>query len=314
LEDVSKDFISRVKHFITTASDLQDWPECWNSLQNALAESEHPSLALPYHAYKAVEGQGGGVIPVTAAWMILVHAAYLIDDLQDGDLERVSRITPPENAMALAIAWIFAAYKMLDDPELPHVTRSRVVDILSQAGFDSSHGQHLELSRNTKNLNTNKQLEAYWQSVIDKSGRIYAAGAAVGAVVGTDSMDCIEALSDYGLSLGVIMQVVDDTRDLWNDAQHSHKFPTLPTILHELATGDSSIHNADHSSPRNVSTDKELEIARSLMEENIPTVISDVLLEWRRRGLESLSILKPSSSRDNLANLLNRPLNLTGFS
>jgi hypothetical protein len=47
------------------------------------------------------------------------------------------------------------------------------------------------------------------------------------------------------------------------------------------------------------------------MEANVPTVISDILLEWRRRGLESLSILKPSSSRDILANLLNRPLNLT---
>jgi geranylgeranyl pyrophosphate synthase len=243
--------------------------------------------------------------------MILVHAAYLIDDLQDGDLERVSRITPPENAMTLAIAWIFAAYRMLDDPELPHKTRSRVVDILSQAGFDSAHGQHLELSRSTEDLNNNKQLEAYWQSVIDKSGSIYAAGAAVGAVVGTDSTDWIEALSDYGLSLGVIMQVVDDTRDLWNDAHHSHKSPTLPTILHELATGHSSIHDPDHSLPRNVSTDKELEIAKSLMEANIPTVISDILLEWRRRGLESLSILKPSSSRDILANLLNRPLNLT---
>jgi geranylgeranyl pyrophosphate synthase len=311
LEDESKDFIRRVKHYIAAASDLQDWPECRDSLLNSLSASEHPALALPYHAYQAVGGQAGGVFPVAAAWVMLVHAAYLIDDLQDGDLERVSRITPPENAMTLAIAWIFAAYRMLDDPELPYKTRSRVVDILSQAGFDSAHGQHLELSRGTEDLNNNKQLEAYWQSVIDKSGSIYSAGAAIGAVVGTDSTDWIEALSDYGLSLGVIMQVMDDIRDLWNDAHHSHKSPTLPTILHELATGHSSIHDLDHSLPRNVSTDKELEIARSLIKTNIPTVISDILLEWRRRGLESLSILKPSSSRDTLANFLNRPLNLT---
>ena len=268
-------------------------------------------MALPYHAYQVVNGQAGGIISVTAAWLTLLHAAYLIDDLQDGNLERLTKTAPPDTALTYAIAWIFAAYRMLDDPAIRLEKRNQVINIISQAGFDSAHGQNLEFSQKNEILKGVDQLKAYWQSVVDKSGSIYAAGASVGAVIGTDSKDWIEALSDYGTSLGVLMQVIDDCRDFSSDTQQPNKSSTLPKILRELTTGHKLTSNPKHKTQSGVLTDSELEITQVLQDADIPFVIGDILLEWRRRGLESLSIFERSSSRDSLANLLNRPLNLS---
>lgn len=299
----SKDVIRQVKRYISTATDLQEWPECWNSLLDMLSSNWHPAFALPYHAYQVVNGQAGGIISVTAAWLTLLHAAYLIDDLQDGNLERLTKTAPPDTALTYAIAWIFAAYRMLDDPAIRLEKRNQVINIISQAGFDSAHGQNLEFSQKTEILNGVDQLKAYWQSVVDKSGSIYAAGASVGAVIGTDSKDWIEALSDYGTSLGVLMQVIDDCRDFSNDTQQPNKSSTLPKILHELTTGHKLTSNPKHKTWSEVLTDSELEITQVLQDADIPFVIGDILLEWRRRGLESLSIFERSSSRDSLTNL-----------
>lgn len=45
-----------------------------------------------------------------------------------------------------------------------------------------------------------------------------------------------------------------------------------------------------------------------LIEAGIPEIITDILLEWRRRALESLSVLEPSEARRELGDVLEHVL------
>ena len=45
-----------------------------------------------------------------------------------------------------------------------------------------------------------------------------------------------------------------------------------------------------------------------LRETHIPEIIASVLLEWRRRALESLQILEPSEARSGLVGILEHVL------
>ena len=135
-------------------------------------------------------------------------------------------------------------------------------------------------------------LQAYWMSVIQKSGSIYYAGLAGAAAAGTDSGDLIEALGQYGIALGVIRQVIDDCRDILIDAKDTRKANTLPELLR-------SILSRTESGQQNAS---------------IPEVIVDIIEEWKRRALDSLEIIGPSLAKDSLVTILDlvlqpRPLN-----
>jgi geranylgeranyl pyrophosphate synthase len=212
LEHMPGEISEEIRHFIAESHHFQEWPECNQMLVNLLAKDEPWFHALPILTCKAVGGAQSNAIPVAAAWMTLVHAANLIDDVQDGDIIRSAQLTKPELAITIAVAWIFAAFRMLVDPCLDLETRDRITKIFASAGFDSSTGQFHEFGLNTGNSDPVDQLQAYWKAVILKSGSICMAGAAAGAAAGTDSATLIEAMGDYGTALGVIRQVIDHCR------------------------------------------------------------------------------------------------------
>ena len=82
---------------------------------NLLTTDESWIHALPVLTCKAVGGEQASAIPVAAAWITLVHAANLIDDIQDGDMSRLAQLDNPRLAMTIAIAWIFTAFRILDN-------------------------------------------------------------------------------------------------------------------------------------------------------------------------------------------------------
>jgi geranylgeranyl pyrophosphate synthase len=301
LDEVSKDVTS----FIGELPSFRQWPECQHLLMNMLVTDEPWNHALPILACQAVGGEQCNAIPVAAAWITLVHAASLIDDIQDGDLGLSIQLERPDVALTIAAAWIFAAFRMLDDPYLDPETRNRIVTIFANAGFDSSFGQFQDLVLEAEKSDSGDPLQEYWNAVILKSGSIFMAGAAAGAAVGTGSTVLVEALIDYGTALGVIQQVIDDCRDIRTDARKPERRRKLPALLGSMVADqrfrEHGYHKdkVDHSDAQLLSQNPHL-----LVEAGIPEIVADILLEWRRRALESLHILEPSEARNALENIL----------
>lgn len=303
MERVFTELSKEVESLIASAPALQEWPECRHLLLDMLGYDEPWIHALPILSCQAVGGNGIDALPVAAAWITLVHAGNVIDDIQDGDSARLSQFGRPETAIAIALAWIFFAFRILEDSSIAHESRNRISEIFTRAGINSSRGQFQDLISDREQSDRSGMLAAYWEMVINKSGSICMAGAAGGAVIGTDLTPMIDALGDYGTALGVVRQVIDDCRDIRIDTKNNRKQATLPLILKELVTGDKSIHPiAMEKQTENSTWDKE-KTYQSLTEAGIPDIIAEILLEWRRRALESLQILEPSEARDALVDI-----------
>ena len=60
--------------------------------------------------------------------------------------------------------------------------------------------------------------DEYWARVERKTASLFTTAAVSGAVLGKATEDEIEAVTDYGMSLGTAFQVVDDILDLQGDA------------------------------------------------------------------------------------------------
>lgn len=274
----------KVIAFLTSAQPFQEWPDCRQVLLNMIAVDESWIHALPVLGCLVVGGKAEDAIPLAAAWTSLRHAANLMDDVQDGDLHRYANPTSPVIATSYALAFIFAAFQILDEDAPSPEKAQQVIGIFARAGLDSSRGQHLDLTMQNDEIQPRDQLESYWMSVIQKSGSIYYAGLAGAAAAGTDADDVIEALGQFGIALGVIRQVIDDCRDILMDAKDVRK-AALPVLLKTRLTGE-----VRQNDPR------------------IVQMITDILMEWKRRALASLEIIFPSPFRQELVNILEHVL------
>ncbi len=91
-------------------------------------------------------------------------------------------------------------------------------------------------------------------------------------------------MGQFGIALGVIRQVIDDCRDILMDAKDVRK-SALPVLLKTRLTGE-----VRQNDPR------------------IVQMITDILMEWKRRALASLEIISPSPFRQELVNILEHVL------
>ena len=296
----SKDVIS----FIRESSTLQNWPESRQLLVNILSTDPSWIHALPVLACKAIEEKPSDAVPAAAAWITLVHASNVLDIIQDGDAQHLSQFQSAQLASTVAIAWIFSAFNMIDNPSYDSEIQNKITRTFSSAGIDSSIGQYRGSVINSNKSNAIERLEDYWNVVIMKSGSIFKAGIAAGAIVGGGSEEVIEALGDYGSALGVIRQVMDDCRDVWKDIKASEKYQTLPTLLQWIISENQRFRHREKSIKVKKRTELIDQPDQVLLSTDLPEIITDILFEWRRRAFESLNQIKPSEARKMLEAIL----------
>lgn len=302
-----------VANYLCSNQQLKVWPESLRFLLDYMTEDDPWLHALPVLSCIAVGGESSYAIPVAAAWTMMYHAANVIDDVQDGDFMLNRGTENPESAVTISLSWIFAAIQTLNDSDLGDLKKARTLDIFAQSGFDSSWGQYQSQKGHENQPQKMDPLENYWGSVIRKSGSIFRAGTAGGAAVGTDSGSYIDALGDFGVALGVIRQVIDDCRDVWMDVKDEKTVSPLPMLLYRLIGNQSD--QIDNSKPLSVELVENNTLekkARLLTEAGIPEIVTEILLEWRRRALDSLQVISPSQAKEALVGIVEQALSFPG--
>ena len=160
----------------------------------------------------------------------MIHTASLImDDLPHMDDAEVRRGKPAnhivygQDVAALAtIGLLTRAYEVvLNDPELPHEKKSKIVSILARSvginGMVGGQFVDLKFSNASMNYATLEYIHNY------KTVSLFAAAGKTSAIVGDANDEEIKALEEYATNLGFAFQILDDLLDEKGNAEEVGK-------------------------------------------------------------------------------------------
>jgi geranylgeranyl pyrophosphate synthase len=153
----------------------------------------------------------------------LAHAAsMLLDDLpsmDDAELRRGKKCAhlvfePWAVDMAAAYMVNLAYTSALGDPHSGHRERVEASLAFGRAAVEMVSGQQADLTQSgTAATDEQRMLSCYRQ----KSGHLYGAGAAAGALLCGASESDARRLESFGVNLGISYQIFDDVADLEGD-------------------------------------------------------------------------------------------------
>ena len=193
----------------------------------ALAPSKQVRAALVLLAAELCRGDAQRAVPAAAA-IELVHASSLIlDDLpsmDDAPLRRGRRANHLEFGEPVAI---LAAFGLLNlaygsiarayEPPLASNMTSRIADAVGPAGLIGGQALDLEATDRPIDFETLERIHR------GKTGALFVAAAACGALAAGAGAEPIAALSAYAKNLGLAFQIVDDLLDVQGSPQETGK-------------------------------------------------------------------------------------------
>lgn len=192
-----------------------------------LAPSKQVRAALVLLAAELCRGDAQRAVPAAAA-IELVHASSLIlDDLpsmDDAPLRRGRRANHLEFGEPVAI---LAAFGLLNlaygsiarayEPSLASHMTSRIAEAVGPAGLIGGQALDLEATDRPIDFETLERIHR------GKTGALFVAAAACGALAAGAAAEPIAALSAYAKNLGLAFQIVDDLLDVQGNPQETGK-------------------------------------------------------------------------------------------
>ncbi len=168
---------------------------------------------------QAAGGDVSVIINASAAWVALYTAAYLLDSVQDGD-DPDPWWEPWEAGVALNVATglIFTASFLIHSPlghHIPPQLAQRVAQDFDQTLLLMCGGQHEDLASSAPSL------ADVWRIAEAKSGAFFSLACRTGATLAAIDDQRATHYSSFGCSLGLMIQIADDLRDLNQDARRA---------------------------------------------------------------------------------------------
>ena len=186
----------------------------------ATGKALRPTLCL--FACEAVGGVAARAMPVALALELIHNFSLIHDDIQDGDLERHHRPTVwvqwgvPTALVAGNAMRVLAdsALHGLLERDVPLPTALHAQSVLTQRYLEMIEGQYLDLSFETR---TDVTPDEYLTMVGKKTGALLEAATHLGALLGAQDAEQIEALRRCGRLLGLAFQARDDVLGVWGE-------------------------------------------------------------------------------------------------
>lgn len=227
--DLSRQFIET--HAFIEEHVLPDlgWP-AFEAILRALRQRRIASPGMytdlfPTLACVAAGGEVARAIPLSASWLLYVLAARIFDDHQDEEGENQPWSGTGREALGVGLFALGAAQSALFRLEADLETLRQIGEaygnVLAMAARAQSKG----------NASSGVSVEQYFTNMAAKTGIVFATAAWSGARVSTltPSDLVLDSLYNYGLNVGMTIQITDDCRDLAADDLKRGDF-TLPVI------------------------------------------------------------------------------------
>jgi len=169
---------------------------------------------LPSICCEASGGNANKVLPTTAAWQLLRLAAKLFDDIEDGEVER-DRAEATNLATGILFVAQSALMKFSQQPTLIALeTQCRIMNEFNRASLFACAGQHEDLA---SQVNFSLPDPDLWiRTARAKSGELLGWAAWAGAIVGGARESVASSFREFGVHLGILLQISDDFGDFWS--------------------------------------------------------------------------------------------------
>jgi geranylgeranyl pyrophosphate synthase len=267
---------------------------------------------------ESISGNFKEALPIATAYEMLHFASLIQDDIIDGSpIRRGKQSIPHKYGSAKAIlisdAYIFGVLHQLSSFEHAKITKKQLCMIASQLHSSliaTVHGEALDVALGNKETVT---LEDYLNMIKWKTGALFSAPAACGAIVGGGSNEEIAVCANFGEKQGTAFQIMDDLIDITSEPKKARKpiFTDLKNrrvnavVLHFLLNSESSAEKTFiHSLMGKESTPEEISKAVTIFKDNGSIQFAfDLATKEAGEGNTNLDILKPSLAKDKLISL-----------
>ena len=170
-------------------------------------------------------GSSSEIMPAALA-LELTHTFTLIhDDIMDDDSLRrgvptVHTVWDMPTGILAGDVLYAKAFDFLVRSRAKDESKIRAVSMLAVTCADLCQGQHMDMSFEKR---TDVDEGEYLEMVRKKTGVLYAAAAAIGAILAGGNAQQVRALYNYGLNTGMAFQIQDDVIDLLTPPEKSGK-------------------------------------------------------------------------------------------
>ncbi len=169
---------------------------------------------LPLLVYASLGGQDPAkAFPLAACWTLYLAASHMLDQAQDNQ-------EPSDGVGIFALGLANITLAELDSD------RDTLSDIVDALGRVTAMGISAQVSEKTRSQQWSRH--EYFQYVSSKAAAIIATGAWIGGRLASEDDETLAVLKEFGLALGMAMQLSDDCLDLVEDLTNGTF--TLPVI------------------------------------------------------------------------------------
>lgn len=168
---------------------------------------------------EAVGGKGYLAIPYGAALEIIHNFTLVHDDVMDNDdtrrgLPSVHKVWNMPTAIIAGDALFAKAFEILADLEVPDADVRRLLRLTANAVWKVAEGQQMDMNNEERDTIS---MDDYIETVEKKTGVLFGAAAAGGAIIGGADEASVSRMYDYGVNLGIAFQIWDDVLGLKAD-------------------------------------------------------------------------------------------------
>jgi len=171
---------------------------------------------------EAAGGDWNNALPAAAAVELIHNFSLIHDDIQDQSKLRRGRptvwskwgIAQAINSGDVMFTQSFYALRRLSQTVLPD-TAYIAQGILIETCLNLTEGQYLDIAHETKR---ELPLEAYWPMITGKTSALLGCCTELGALIAGASIEQRADFRQFGISLGLAFQVLDDWLGIWGDS------------------------------------------------------------------------------------------------
>jgi geranylgeranyl diphosphate synthase type I len=204
----------RASRYLLDAGGKRLRPTILLLVAEALTDTD--PLSEPYRAFPDLDGEPVDVMSAAVAIEVIQSFTLIHDDIMDDDdlrrgVPAVHQEYDVETAILAGDTLYSKAFEFMLDTDAPPDRQVRALDELATTCTEICEGQAFDVGFEDRSDVTTDE---YLEMVELKTAVLYAAAAAIPAVlVGADE-DLVDALHGYGLDIGRAFQIQDDVLDL----------------------------------------------------------------------------------------------------
>ena len=210
------------EHLPRTGEPKEFYSSVWDLLDRG---GKRIRPALTFLACECVGGRRGDAVAAAAAVELLHNMTLVHDDIEDeSELRRgepcIHRMYGIPTAINAGDAMLIKVFEIANSNSIPQEHRYRLVSQIAKRAYEITWGQAFEFSMwKRKEFSEDEVIRLLKY----KTGALTRLSVEAGAISGGASDQQLEALGDFGETIGIAFQIVDDVLNIQGDVKEYGK-------------------------------------------------------------------------------------------